>query len=391
MGLFYKIKKDFIKNTKIEDKALEEKQEETLKEKEDIQTVKVQQKKTNKRKTLVKEFDELMKQGNEEQIKQIFQKCDINAYGGYNKMNALGFALSEDLMIWLVQNGADVNYRGVRECTPLHIQANDINGHPEYLIRLGADIEARDLFGNTPLFSALSFFKIRNMKVLVEAGANVNAKNDMGYTPLLYALSRTCNGNIPDMLEIAEYLIEHQAIVDDKQREQVKRIGTDFEWYRNELRQEFIDEIEPCLMKLYKLYNVDPVPKRVQYDGGTITVKSKKWQEQHEELWQLLVPAKGHANTMQGEVIRISGRISYEILDNGRINWDKDYKKMTQALSNYLKMDSIFKSEEIDDLISKVMKNQAFEDELDHLAEMSVIWVLHHTSPIPLADVSYNR
>lgn len=390
MGLFDKIIKGIIKSTKTEEKALEEKQEEFVKE-EDSQTVKTPQKKSNKRKTLVKEFDELVEQGDEEAIKQIFKKCDINAYGGFYKTNALSFLLSEDMMIWLVEQGADINYRDAYNKTPLHHQADSINGHPEYLIRLGADIEAKDTYGKTPLFSALHFFRIRNMKVLVEAGANVNVKDNGDGTALLHALSITRNGNIPDMLEIAEYLIEHQAIIDDRQREQVKRIGTDFEWFRNELRQEFIDEIEPCLMKLYKLYNVDPVPRRIQYDGGTITVKSKKWQEQHEELWQLLVPAKGHASTVQGEVIRISGRISYEILDNGRMNWGNDYKKMIQALSNHLKMDSVFDNNEIDDLISKVIKHQAFENELDRLIEMGVIWVLHHPSPIPLTEVSYNR
>lgn len=111
----------------------------------------------------------------------------------------------------------------------MHHQVGSINGHPEYLIRLGTDIEAKDTYGKTPLFSALHFFRIRNMKVLVEAGANVNAKGDGDDTPLLHALSITRNGNIPDMLEIADYLIEHQAIIDDRQREQVKRIGTDFE------------------------------------------------------------------------------------------------------------------------------------------------------------------
>ena len=44
-----------------------------------------------KRKTLVKDFDEIFERGNEEEIKAIFEKCDINAYGGYDKTNALSF------------------------------------------------------------------------------------------------------------------------------------------------------------------------------------------------------------------------------------------------------------------------------------------------------------
>lgn len=42
-----------------------------------------------KRKTLPRDFDQLVKNGNEAEIKEVFEKCDINAYGGYNRGNAL--------------------------------------------------------------------------------------------------------------------------------------------------------------------------------------------------------------------------------------------------------------------------------------------------------------
>lgn len=40
-----------------------------------------------KRKTLPKDFEQLVEAGNEQEIKSVFEKCDINAYGGYNKGN----------------------------------------------------------------------------------------------------------------------------------------------------------------------------------------------------------------------------------------------------------------------------------------------------------------
>ena len=49
--------------------------------------------------------------------------------------------------------------------------------------------------------------------------------------------------------------------------------------------------------------------------------------EEFQSFWDLLVPPKGKAETAQGEVIRIAGRIEYEFLDNGCINWDEDFKK----------------------------------------------------------------
>ena len=42
------------------------------------------------------------------------------------------------------------------------------------------------------------------------------------------------------------------------------------------------------------------------------------------------------STTLQGEVIRISGKLIQEILDNGKMNWDKEYLQMVQALLGYL-------------------------------------------------------
>ena len=39
--------------------------------------------------------------------------------------------------------------------------------------------------------------------------------------------------------------------------------------------------------------------------------------EEFQSFWDLLVPPEGKAETVQGEVIRIAGRIEYEFLDNG--------------------------------------------------------------------------
>ena len=51
-------------------------------------------------------------------------------------------------------------------------------------------------------------------------------------------------------------------------------------------------------------------------------------------LWDYLVPPRGKAQTAQGEIIRIAGRVQYEFLDNGCINWDEDFKKMLDAPTN---------------------------------------------------------
>ena len=51
-------------------------------------------------------------------------------------------------------------------------------------IAKGADIEARDKDGFTPLHSAAAWNKAETVTVLLKAGANANARTEGGYTPL---------------------------------------------------------------------------------------------------------------------------------------------------------------------------------------------------------------
>lgn len=350
-------------------------------------------KKSSKRKTLFKDFDEIVKRGHEEEIKNVFKKCDINAYGGYDKTNALSFELSENLMRWLVENGANIEYEDRFGKRPLHHQVINPHGHPEYLIQLRANIEATDSWGNTPLFYATCFFRIDHMKILVESGARVNALNSNGETPLLKAMKYTKNGNIPDLVKIVHYLLEHGARLTRKEKEEVKRIGEDFEWFRDCISKDSIGEIEENLMELYRLFKVEPVPKRIIYDGKSkIRVKAKQWQDQHEELWKLLVPTLGHASTIQGEVIRISGKLSYEINHNGRINWNKEFKKMADSLLTYCCCGYQLSQIEIEELKKIVHNiNHIQEDDLDKLTQLCVKWVLLNPYPLSLDHVDYNR
>jgi hypothetical protein len=48
------------------------------------------------------------------------------------------------------------------------------------------------------------------------------------------------------------------------------------------------------------------------------------------------VPSQGPAATVQGEVIRISGRIADELHRNGGTNWDADYKAMADAFLKHV-------------------------------------------------------
>jgi len=67
-------------------------------------------------------------------------------------------------------------------------------------IKAGADVNARDKNGWTPLMYAA--WKNQNpevIKVLLEAGADVNARNKYGGTPLMYA---AWENKIPEVLKV---------------------------------------------------------------------------------------------------------------------------------------------------------------------------------------------
>ena len=55
-------------------------------------------------------------------------------------------------------------------------------------LNFGADVEAKDDWGWTPLYWASKRNHIEIVKLLIERGADVNAKDNMGRTPLYLAL-----------------------------------------------------------------------------------------------------------------------------------------------------------------------------------------------------------
>jgi ankyrin repeat protein len=91
----------------------------------------------------------------------------------------------------LIEAGADVDIRNVKQATPLILAANW--GKPEcvaYLLKQGADIHARTLFGDTPLLLASRTATEPHtecVQMLLKAGSEANARNPDGETPLLLA------------------------------------------------------------------------------------------------------------------------------------------------------------------------------------------------------------
>ena len=347
-----------------------------------------------KKKTLPKNFEELIKTGDINALKAVFEESELNARGGYNKETALHFYnIPDEMARWLVEQGADINARNSYGRTPLYFQI--ANETVKLLLELGADIDAPDNSGCTPLHNAAGFFRVDNVRLLIERGANVHAQDNSGQTPLSYALMRCRNTDIACAAEVARLLFEAGAKTTPDMAKSIERIGKEFEFHREGFHPESVAEIEAGLSKLYSIFSVDAVAKRRVHDGvSAITVAAKTWREQHNELWEYLVPSEGAAQTVQGEVIRITGRISDELHRNGGANWDADYRKMLDALLAHFGRGNPLPQNELDEAaaLAEIIRPEGDgDDEPDRLCELAVKWVLANQAPVALSAPGYKR
>lgn len=351
-----------------------------------------------KRVTLPKEFKDLMDEGNMEALKAVYDRCELTAHDGrFSLCTPLHMGgVPDELVIWLVEKGLDINVPDYYGATPLYRQAILGRDTVKLLCELGADIEKPNTYGDTPLHMAAEFFHPRTVKFLIDKGANVNVENDMGRTPLASVLM-VCRGiYIAQTAEIASMLLEAGAKKTSKMKERVEQIGKDFEFHRESIHPDYIEAADKGLTKLYELFDVKPVEKRLTHDGvSPIKLVEGSWEEQYEELWSFLIPSSGAAKTVQGEVIRIPGRVRDELDRNGGANWDRDYRKMLQALPKYLSLGIPLSEQELaetKELIAQV-HGKDFDDEprLDRLCQLAIAWIKQNPEPLLLEKTSYNR
>jgi hypothetical protein len=64
------------------------------------------------------------------------------------------------------------------------------------------------------------------------------------------------------------------------------------------------------------------------------------------ELWEVLVPERGHAISIQGEVLRAVGRLSTEDRRNGCVNWGQLYERLVEFLRTWLPNQDIFNAKQ---------------------------------------------
>ena len=138
-------------------------------------------------------FDEDVPKVEIEVVQRLLNEgMDPNVRGSLNEplVFTAARACRDDIIVLLASSGADLNIRsGVLELTALMAAACEKNGAKsvQTLLRLGADVDAKDSNGRTVLMLAVGCQRPDVVKIIIEAGADVNVKDIHGTTVLLQA------------------------------------------------------------------------------------------------------------------------------------------------------------------------------------------------------------
>lgn len=112
----------------------------------------------------------------------------------------------EDVAVFLINRGAEINIKDKNSVAPLHYAAiKGLERVTHLLIDKGADVNVQSGSGYTPLHYAAHYSQPEIAKLLVGNGADVHLRNRYGRTPLVHAAREGGNA------EIAEVLIRHGA------------------------------------------------------------------------------------------------------------------------------------------------------------------------------------
>jgi hypothetical protein len=116
------------------------------------------------------------------------------------------------------------------------------------------------------------------------------------------------------------------------------------------------------------------------------------WAQAYRRLWNELVPQRGQAETVQGELLRCIGKITDEAYRNGNENWDEQFEKMAQFIGSTLDDPTVFSAGErakIRSSVDRIVRNPDSPDTSGrgssyyYLGEKAIEWCGHYKELIP--------
>ena len=119
---------------------------------------------------------------------------DVNQRHGELNETALHIAAQKGLLEaakWLIVQGADLEATDIGGRTPLYEAAfGDYVDVASLLIDRGAKVDAKNTYGETPLHRSASWNSLKVARLLINKGADKNAENIHGDKPIDYARQR---------------------------------------------------------------------------------------------------------------------------------------------------------------------------------------------------------
>jgi len=120
--------------------------------------------------------------------------------------------------------------------------------------------------------------------------------------------------------------------------------------------------------------------------------KPCNWKQEQTRLWNVFVPADGQADTLQGELIRIAGKLTGQAFRNGNMNWNADYEKMWRFVGRHLDEPATFTDDErglIREKIEEIIRDHKTPDLSGEgcsyyiISEKVADWCIARPMPIP--------
>ncbi|KAJ7994160.1 hypothetical protein DPEC_G00263030 [Dallia pectoralis] len=137
----------------------------------------------------------------------------------YNPMHIAVLRNQPNMVKMLAEHGADINKRDrIHESSPLDLASEEAERVPclRTLLDLGADVNAKDKNGKSPLLHALAssdgltVHNIENIRLLLQTGADVHAATIDGETPvssLVILVKEALSGSVEDAAEIGRFCL----------------------------------------------------------------------------------------------------------------------------------------------------------------------------------------
>lgn len=146
------------------------------------------------------------------------------------------------------------------------------------------------------------------------------------------------------------------------------------------ISQSEFDEASDALGDLRALFGVEQrearrapqVGERLLFDDSAPVLR------QYDELWDLLVPSRGQCTTLQGEVIRIAGRVGYEVYNDGGVSWGRTFTALLKQYEHIVASGEPLPLPSLARAAAAVASRNARSTDtrdVDVIAELAVQWV----------------